>query len=94
MRVLIAMIEHVAPDASVSAAGRECAKMDKGMPAQQAKLSYLLHRKGVEGESIETTIEEDMDNALTLLRALHDGNHEHAQRLTPPQLNALWTRME
>lgn len=92
--VLIAMIDHAAPDAGVVAGDPECAKTDKGVPTRRAKVSYLLHRKGVESEPIETLVESDVDNALTLFRAFNDGTHGHAGRFTITQLNALRIRVE
>ncbi|WP_026820730.1 hypothetical protein [Arthrobacter castelli] len=92
--VLIAMLDQAAPDSGVTGANPECAKTDKGVPTRRAKVEYLLHRKGVEEESIENLVEDDMDNALTLFRAFNDGTHGHAGRFTITQLNALRIRVE
>lgn len=73
--VPIAMIDHATPVPSVTAANPECAKTGKGVPTRRAKVSYLLPRKGVGEEAIESLVEEDMDNALTLFHAVNDGTH-------------------
>lgn len=92
--VLIAMIDHAAPDSGVTAANSECDRTDRGVPTRRAKVSYLLRRKGIEDESIESLVEEDMDNVLTLFRDFNNGTHGHAGRFTITQLNALRIRVE
>lgn len=92
--VLIAIIDSSAPDDRVTAENPECPKTDKGVPTRRAKISYLLNRKGVEDESIESLVEEDVDNVLTLFRTFNDGTHGHSGRFTISQLNALRIRVE
>lgn len=92
--VLIAMLDHAAPDSGVVAANPLCDKTDKGVPTRRARVSYLLHRKGIDEEDIESLVEEDMDNVLTLFRDFNSGTHGHAGRFTITQLNALRIRVE
>lgn len=92
--VLIAMLDHAAPDSGVVAANPLCDKTDKGVPTRRSRVSYLLHRKGIDEEYIESLVEEDMDNVLTLFRDFNNGTHGHAGRFTITQLNALRIRVE
>lgn len=92
--VLIAMLDHAAPNSGVVTANPQCDKTDKGVPTRRAKVSYLLHRKGIDDESIESLVEEDMDNVLTLFRDFNNGTHGHAGRFTITQLNAIRIRVE
>lgn len=92
--VLIAMIDGAAPDSRVAEVEPSCDRTDKGVPTRRAKVGFLLRRKGIEEESIETLVEEDMDNVLGLFREFNNGTHGHAGRFTITQLNALRIRVE
>lgn len=92
--VLIAMIEHAAPDSSVAENDPACARTDRGVPTRRAKVGFLLRRKGIDEKSIEGLVQEDMDNVLTLFREFNNGTHGHAGRFTITQLNALRIRVE
>lgn len=92
--VLIAMIDHAAPDSRVVEADPACDRTDKGVPTRRAKVGFLLRRKGVDVEPIEDLVEDDMDNVLTLFRDFNNGTHGHAGRFTITQLSALRIRVE
>lgn len=92
--VLIAMIDTAAPDSRVAEADPDCAQTDKGVPTRRAKVGFLLRRKGIDEDSIEDLVEEDVDNVLGLFREFNDGTHGHAGRFTITQLNALRIRVE
>lgn len=92
--VLIAMINNAAPDAQVTGADPDCDRTDWGAPTRRAKVGYLLQRKGIDEQSIENLVEEDMKNVLALFRDFNDGTHGHAGRFTITQLSALRIRVE
>jgi hypothetical protein len=92
--VLTAMIDSAAPDSRVAEADPACDRTDKGVPTRRAKVGFLLHRKGIDEKSIESLVEQDMDNVLTLFRDFNNGTHGHAGRFTITQLSALRTRVE
>ncbi|WP_221857300.1 hypothetical protein [Microbacterium marinilacus] len=92
--VLIAMIDHAAPDQGVVEADPTCDRTDRGVPTRRAKVGFLLRRKGVSVDEIEALIEQDVDNVLTLFRDFNDGTHGHAGRFTITQLSALRNRVE
>lgn len=92
--VLITMIDTAAPDSRVAEADPACDRTDKGAPTRRAKVGFLLRRKGIEDQSIERLVEEDMDNVLSLFREFNNGTHGHAGRFTITQLNALRIRVE
>lgn len=92
--VLIAMIDSAAPDFRVAEADPACDRTDKGLPTRRAKVGFLLQRKDIDEESIESLVEQDMDNVLTLFRDFNNGTHGHAGRFTITQLNALRIRVE
>lgn len=58
------------------------------------KSRFLLQRKGIDEESIEVLVEEDMNNVLTLFRDFNNGTHGHGGRFTITQLSALRIRVE
>ena len=92
--VLITMIDTAAPDSIVAEDDPACDRTDKGVPTRRAKVGFLLRRKGIEDHSIESLVEEDLDNVLTLFRDFNNGTHGHAGRFTITQLNALRNRVE
>lgn len=92
--VLITMIDSAAQDSSVTEADPDCDRTDKGVPTRRAKVGFLLRRKGIDEESIEDLVEEDMDNVLGLFREFNNGTHGHAGRFTITQLSALRIRVE
>lgn len=92
--VLLAMIDVTAPDAQVAELDPACDRTDKGVPTRRAKVGFLLRRKGVVEQSIESLVEQDMDNVLSLFRDFNNGTHGHAGRFTITQLNALRLRVE
>lgn len=92
--VLIAMIDHEAPDAVVATADPACDKTPNGAPTRRSKVRYLLDRKGIDEKSIEDLVEEDLENVLTLFRDFNNGTHGHAGRFTITQLNAIRIRVE
>lgn len=88
------MIDHSAPDSRVAEADPACDRTDKGVPTRRAKVGFLLQRQGIDEDSIENLVEEDMDNVLTLFRDFNNGTHGHAGRFTITQLSALRIRVE
>lgn len=92
--VLVAMIDSAAPDSRVGESDPTCDRTDKGTPTRRARVRFLLRRKGIEHRSIESLVEEDIDNVLSLFREFNNGTHGHAGRFTITQLNALRLRVE
>lgn len=92
--VLITMIDGAAPDSRVAEVDPACDRTDKGAPTRRAKVGFLLRRKGIEEQSIESLVEEDINNVLGLFREFNSGTHGHAGRFTITQLNALRIRVE
>lgn len=92
--VLITMIDSAAPDSRVVEADAACDRTDKGVPTRRAKVGFLLRRKGIDEQSIESLVEEDINNVLGLFREFNNGTHGHAGRFTITQLNALRIRVE
>lgn len=92
--VLISMIDGAAPDSRVAEANPACERTARGVPTRRAKVGFLLRRKGIDEESIEDLVEQDVDNVLGLFREFNNGTHGHAGRFTITQLNALRVRVE
>lgn len=92
--VLIAILDHEAPDAVVIAADPHCQRTDRGEPTRRAKIRYLLGRKGIDDASIEDLVDSDVNNVLDLFAAFNKGTHGHAGRFTITQLYAIRVRVE
>lgn len=92
--VLTMMLDLAAPNSLVNAADPSCDRTENGAPTRRAKVRYLLARKGITEDDIESLIEDDIDNVLTLFRTFNDGTHGHAGRFTITQLSAIRIRVE
>lgn len=69
-------------------------RTDRGVSTRRVKVWLLLQHKGIEEESIESLVEEDMSNMLALFRDFSDGSHGHAGQFTITQLSPLRIRVE
>lgn len=92
--VLTTMLDTAAPDHSVLSSDPECDQTKDGAPTRRSKIRHLLARKGIASESIDSFVEADMVDVLTLFRMFNDGTHGHAGKFSIPQLAAIRTRVE
>ncbi|MDB5478857.1 MAG: hypothetical protein JWM96_1352 [Alphaproteobacteria bacterium] len=90
---ILALIELRAPDEVVLSADPDCAT-HQGRPARRAKLTYLLSRYGRTNDNLNTFVESDVDDVMTLVHEVNNGTHGSAGRYDHPTLMAIKRRVE
>lgn len=71
-----------------------CEKTDRGNATRRSKISYFLHRKGLQNNDVEIFVDKDIDNILELFHVLSTGTHGEAGRYTFNQLASIKKRVE
>ena len=88
------ILEITAPDKDVLRANPNCMTTDSGKPSRRSKIQFLLDRKGLADDALESFVEDDMDNIIQLFRLFNDGTHGSSGRFTISQLVAVKRRVE
>ena len=91
--VFIQLIDIKAPDNIVIQYSPNCELYD-GRPTRRAKISYMLSKKSLAFESMQSFVETDIDNILLLFRTLNDGTHGSAGTFGVQQLLKIKKRAE
>jgi hypothetical protein len=92
--MMSALLEAVAPDASVIAANPGCDRTPQGSVSRRARIRYCLARNGEYDPALESFIEADMDNVVSLFAEFNSGTHGDAGRFDLGRLTAIKTRVE
>jgi hypothetical protein len=83
-----------APDADVRAALPECDLTPQGTPTRRAKIRFMLRRHELSDDALESFINEDAENIITLFQVFNDGTHGAAGRYGMSQLKLIKQRVE
>ena len=62
--IFVQIIQLKAPDADVVALLPDCDRTPDGNPTRRSKIRYFLARRGMEAESLEQFVEDDVENIL------------------------------
>jgi len=92
--ILSAIIEQVAPDEEVNAAGNAYPRTAEGKVTRRARIRYSLERGGIHDVDLEEFVDRDIENVLALFRDFNDGTHGSAGRFDLTQLTAIKRRVE
>jgi len=92
--MLSAFLESVAPDGDVLAADPDCAKTPQGSVARSSRMRYCLNRRGGFDPALESFIEADLDNVISLFSEFNSGTHGEAGRFDLGRLTAIKLRVE
>ncbi len=92
--ILDKMIEINAPEEEVLRLLPDCDKTKTGKPLRRAKISYILHEKGMAQQTLEEFVEQDMENIVQLFGTLNDATHGPAGTFDFRQLEAIRNRAE
>ena len=92
--MLSAFLESVAPDDSVLAADPKCDRSPQGSVSRRARIRYCLNRRGGFDAALESFIEADLDNVISLFAEFNSGAHGEAGRFDLPALTAIKLRVE
>lgn len=83
-----------APDDRVFAAMPGCERTSQQTPTRRARIQYILRSRDMDEPEVESFVEADMDNVVTLFHEFNEGTHGSAATFDLPQLQALRKRVE
>ena len=92
--IFVQIIQLKAPDADVVALLPDCDQTPDGNPTRRSKIRYFLARRGMEAESLEQFVEDDVENILQLFNVFNKGTHGASGTFDLPQLGAVRKRVE
>ena len=92
--IFVQIIQLKAPDADVVALLPDCDRTPDGNPTRRSKIRYFLARRGMEAESLEQFVEDDVENILQLFNVFNKGTHGASGTFDLPQLGAVRKRVE
>lgn len=92
--IIATILDIKAPDDAVLTATPNCQKTPNGTPSRRAKIHYCLQRKGLADLTLETFIEEDIKNVVSLFDVLSAATHGPAGKYGLTQLHPLKQRVE
>ena len=88
------IIESQAPDEAVFSQFPNCDTTDRGTPTRRMKIKFCLDKQGLDIESLESFVEEDVDNIVQLFRVFNDGTHGSAGTFNLAKLGVIKKRVE
>lgn len=83
-----------APNQRVKDAMPDCETIQSGGPSRRARIRYFLHLRGMQDDTLEDFVDEDLENVVQLFRVFNDGTHGSSGRFTHAQLVAIRKRVE
>ena len=92
--MLSTFLEAVAPDSEVLAADPNCQLTPNGSVSRRARVRHCLIRQGAHNLELESFVEADLDNVVTLFDEFNSGTHGHAGRFDLAALTAIKSRVE
>lgn len=92
--MLSTFLETVAPDPEVLAADPNCQLTPSGSVTRRARVRHCLIRQGAHNLELESFVEADLDNVVTLFDEFNSGTHGHAGRFDLAALAAIKGRVE
>ena len=92
--IISEIIDTTAPNADVFARFPNCQTTDEGTPTRRSKIHYYLDRNGRANNVLESFIDANIDNVITLFKELNSGAHGPAGIFSPQQLVSIKTRVE
>lgn len=92
--LLANILDSFAPNQKVLEAMPNCDVTPSGAPSRRAKIRYFLYQNGMQDDTLEEFVEEDLENVVQLFRVFNDGTHGSSGRFTHSQLLAIRKRVE
>ena len=92
--LLSSFLEVVAPDAEVLAADPNCQLTPNGSVSRRARVRHCLIRQGAHNRELESFVEADLENVVSLFDEFNSGTHGHAGRFDLETLTAIKGRVE
>ena len=92
--LLSSFLEIVAPDEEVLAAEPNCQLTPHGSVSRRARVRHCLIRQGAHNPELESFVEADLNNVVSLFDEFNSGTHGHAGRFDLVALTAIKGRVE
>ena len=92
--LLSSFLEVVAPDEDVLAADPNCQLTPNGSVSRRARVRHCLIRQGAHNPEMESFVEGDLNNVVSLFEEFNAGTHGHAGRFDLVALLAIKDRVE
>lgn len=83
-----------APDHDARSAFPNDALTDQGSVTRRTKIKFMLLRGGLADDALESFVQDDVDNILTLFQVFNDGTHGSAGKYGSKQLRLIKQRVE
>ena len=83
-----------APDNAVFSALPSCDTTPDGTPTRRSKIYFFLQNQSLESETLQTFVDQDIDNVIELFSIFNSGTHGPAGRLEHEHLLLLKKRVE
>ena len=92
--ILIKILDHFAPNASVEAKFDDVERTAQGQITRKSKIRYLLVERGIDAAEAVDFVDEDMGNILQLFGIFNSGTHGEAGKYALSELRSLKERAE
>ncbi len=92
--LLSSFLEIVAPDDEVLKADPDCPLSPNGSVSRRARVRHCLNRQGTHHPELESFVEADLDNVVSLFSDFNSGTHGDAGRFDLIALTAIKSRVE
>lgn len=92
--LLSSFLEIVAPDEEVLATDPDCPLTPNGSVSRRARVRHCLIRQGTYNSELETFVEADLNNVVSLFDEFNSGTHGDAGRFDLVALTAIKGRVE
>ncbi|MES2903371.1 MAG: hypothetical protein V4696_04220 [Pseudomonadota bacterium] len=88
------IFDLAAPDAATRASFPSDELTSHGSVTRRTKIKFMLSRDGLADEALESFVQDDIDNILTLFQVFNDGTHGSAGKFGASQLRLIKQRVE
>lgn len=92
--LLTAIVDLAAPEALVPVDDPSISRTSDGRVTRRSRLHYRLEQKGISDPDLETFVEADIDDVVSLFREFNDGTHGTAGHFSFPELSSIKHRVE
>ena len=92
--ILSLLVETMAPDDAVIAAGGTNLLTPEGKVSRRARIQYSLAQRGTNDRVLEEFVDADIENVILLFRDFNEGTHGGAGRFDLAELAAIKKRVE
>lgn len=92
--LLVSILESWAPDSAIVSSGEMFERTPEGAITRRSRIRFVLGRSGIQDADLESFVEDDVKNVLTLFRDFNGATHGSAGRFNYRQLSTIKRRVE